>query len=167
MIAIIDGYNVIHRVPALRVNLERSLEAGRAGLIRCCQEWLTSRRDITQFWIVFDGAVSPGGESPSGASGVRVMFSGKGETADERILAVMNEVGRYSEYVAVSDDNEVVRNSRALNARTLTSAEFFGTARRKGNRARAAGAGTESDAKLSEHEQRMVNESLKREWGIE
>jgi predicted RNA-binding protein with PIN domain len=163
MVFILDGYNVIHRVPGLREHLARSLEAGRRALIQCCREWLSTRRDVSQFWIVFDGD-SLGGEGSSGAMGIRVMFSGRGETADERIISIMEEVGRYAKHTVVSDDNEVTRKAGLLGARIMTASEFVGTARRK---SRQAGVRRDDDSKVSEREQRMINESLKREWGIE
>jgi len=52
---VVDGYNVIHRVGRFKQQMERSLEAGRIALLRYCSEWRARRRDVDQFYVVFDG----------------------------------------------------------------------------------------------------------------
>ncbi|MDP6491551.1 MAG: NYN domain-containing protein [Kiritimatiellia bacterium] len=48
---IVDGYNVIYRVPRFKAQLDRSLQAGREALLRYCSEWKTRRRDIDRFYV--------------------------------------------------------------------------------------------------------------------
>lgn len=165
MIIILDAYNVVHRVPEFKKCLDVSLERGRKVLVSFCKEWLSVRRDVEQFWLVFDGQGMPGGEGAQGGRGVRVMYSAGGETADERILHLIEEVGRYSSFVVVSDDAAVARGARVLNAETMSVMSFYGTLR-KGRRQRGSESEGSADKDLSPEEKHSITESLKREWGL-
>ena len=166
MIIILDAYNVIHRVPEFKKSLGISLERGRQVLVSFCKEWLSVRRDVEQFWLVFDGQGHPGGEGGQGGRGIRIMYSAGGETADDRILHLMEEVGRYDSFVVVSDDAAVARGARVRNAQIMSVASFHATLR-SGKRRKGSRSAGHPEKDLSPKESRAITESLKREWGIE
>jgi predicted RNA-binding protein with PIN domain len=122
---IVDGYNVIHRVPRFKAHMERSLEGGREALLRYCTEWKARRRDVDRFYVVFDGDSSViGGERAASAPGVRALYSKTGETADLRIRRMLEQADRREHFTVVSDDNEVRDSARVHHMTTMSSLEF-------------------------------------------
>lgn len=166
-IAIIDGYNVIHRDAGLRGKLDKSLASARDGLIAYCRRWLSTRGDISEFWIVFDGdsSVLPWSGSPS-SSGVRVVFTRTKEDADDRILDLLRDRDHDVNYLVISCDNYVSGNAKTHGARQMPIPDFFGmlSAGKRGGRRPVED--TESTG-LSPSQEREINESLKKAWGLE
>jgi uncharacterized protein len=166
-ILVLDGYNVLHREPSLKAHFERGLEAARAALVRFCQAWMASRGDVRQFWVVFDGAGYGFDGSGGGANGVRVLYSETGETADERIVALVEELRRYSACTVVSDDREVARQSRALGAEILTVGDFCRVPQARGGSGRQRRRTSEADAQEKElpvEERRRLFDALLQVW---
>lgn len=122
---IVDGYNVIYRVPRFKAQLDRSLEAGREALLRYCSEWKARRRDVDRFLVVFDGDSSVmGGERSASAPGVRALYSKTGETADRRIRRMLEQSERNEAITVVSDDNEVRDSARVTHMHAMSATQF-------------------------------------------
>jgi predicted RNA-binding protein with PIN domain len=124
---ILDGYNVIHALPPLQRQMDRSLEAGRDALVRLCQEQAARRGQPGEVYIVFDGREGAGeewGRREQRHGRVTVMFTRKPEDADQRILRLI-ETRKRGECLVVSNDNEVANNARAFGARIVSAQEFF------------------------------------------
>ncbi|MBI4341243.1 MAG: NYN domain-containing protein [Candidatus Omnitrophica bacterium] len=122
---VLDGYNVIHAIPALARELDRSLQAAREALVRLCREYRARRGDVGRLYVVFDGADAEGGGPREDQHGVTVLFTRHGEEADERIVRLIREGGR-SRFVVVSNDAQIANNARAHGARTMSGQEFYG-----------------------------------------
>jgi len=92
---ILDGYNVIHAVPELARQLDRSLQLAREALVCFCQEARGRCGEPGQFCVVFDGrdAHAPGASEPHHGR-VTVYVTQKPEEADARILRVIERVDR-------------------------------------------------------------------------
>ena len=114
-IMILDAYNILHRVPRWRGLLEESLESAREQVLGYCRRWMATRGDVWLFCVVFDGDSSTGGLQSAGA-GIRVFFSRSGQTADDRLLAILDEFGPQFSYTVVSDDHYVRDKARLLGA---------------------------------------------------
>jgi len=87
---VIDGYNLIRRIPELR-SLERDgLEAGRDGLAQELSTYRTGKSH--KITVVFDGAESIhlGGGSEK-VAGVTLRYSARGQTADQVIQKMCRE----------------------------------------------------------------------------
>ena len=125
---VLDGYNVIHAVPELERQLDRSLEAARAALISLCAAYRARRGDIERLYVVFDGREEVGSGSVERRDGVTVLFSHRPEEADARILRVIRAEGQRGRFVVVSNDNEIANNARALGAQIISAAEFIAQA---------------------------------------
>lgn len=130
MIALIlDGYNVIHAVPELARQMDRSLEAAREALVRRCEAYRARRGDIGQIYVVFDGRDADAfGSSEQPRGRVTLCFTRAPEEADQRILRLI-EAERPGRCVVVSNDNEVFNNARAYGARVISAQEFSQPAR--------------------------------------
>ena len=139
---VLDGYNVIHAVPELARQLDRSLEAAREALLAVCRAYRARRGDIERLYVVFDGdqAYARGPQDERG--GVIALFTKRQEEADERILHLLRVDGGRSRFVIISNDNYVFNNARVHGAQVMSVAEFYArlqpsSAVRAGNRSRA------------------------------
>lgn len=113
---LIDGYNVIRRMPELAARERESLQCGREALCRMLSTAV--RRSGSQFTVVFDG--DRGGASAPGGLGVRVIFSIARETADS-VLARLAGPGK----AVVSNDREVRMAASRAGAIAITTDEFI------------------------------------------
>jgi predicted RNA-binding protein with PIN domain len=166
-IIVLDGYNVIRRIPRLQEQDRRSLEAGRDMLCRLCVNWKSKKAEVTQLVIVFDGDSSVDGVSSYQAgAGTRVVFTRTGEKADARILAIIDENPASAEYTVVSDDGEVVCKSRLLGAKVMSVPAFEDVLMVRKDPERGSSP-EEKKSSLSPAQEREITESLRKVWGAE
>ena len=118
---IIDGYNLIRQSDALRRYERFSLEAGRNALIRSVSLYKKQRgHKVT---IVFDGWQSgPVEEERDKLSGIDIIYSRKGEKADEVIKRMVKE--RAEEIIVVTSDRDIADFVSRRGGTTISSQEF-------------------------------------------
>jgi len=137
---IVDGYNLIHRTPALRPGPDRTLEQSRDKLINLLA-WAIGTGEA-RFLVVFDGATGVRDED-SGSARVEVRYSKPPDKADDLIRRLVEEkVERVDRLTVVTADLEVARHARAMGADIAMSDLFLASALGPG--AAAASAGDES-----------------------
>lgn len=163
-IMVLDGYNIIHRLPTLEGHLDRSLQAARTALVGYCTRWLSERGDVHAFYIVFDGNSEMYGWPGDGAAGVRAVFTDKGESADDRILSIVKGSGRNQRCTVVSDDRYVRENARICSSEVLSVDEFHAILTMKKSRSVAAGLRAGTKTGLTESEEREITEDLAKVW---
>ncbi len=119
---IIDGYNLIRQSDSLR-RLERlSLEEGRSELIRRIAGYRRLRGH--KMTVVFDGWMAGSAEEERlREDGVHVVYSRRGETADE-VIKRMARAERGSEIIVVSSDREVADSAVKAGGVAISSPEF-------------------------------------------
>jgi predicted RNA-binding protein with PIN domain len=118
---LIDGYNVIRRDSALRVQEAESLERGRAALLRLVAG--AARASGDPFVVVFDGARRTGGDPAGSGAQVQVIFSRPPESADDVLVRL---AGQWREgAVVVSADRTVQSAVRRAGAVAVTTDEFL------------------------------------------
>jgi predicted RNA-binding protein with PIN domain len=110
---IVDGYNV-----TIGGYGELPLEQQRARLIRGLSG--IAAQSGAEITVVFDGAERMVGLPPA-PRGVRVLFSRKGQTADEVIRALVRAEPNGRPIVVISSDNEVADGTRRHGAYPLSS----------------------------------------------
>ena len=101
---LVDGYSLLHNWPELAPGRARYSAAARDALI----QRLTLYQDAcgTPVTIVFDGSGLPGPRPAPAAPGeVEVLYSRRGQTADQIIERAAHRFGPYGEVLAVTDDN--------------------------------------------------------------
>lgn len=114
MVVLIDGYNLI--------GTERgNLEAAREALIGEITKYRSrTGHDIT---LVFDGYIDGGYGSSTLRGGVRVVYTGIGEKADQAILRMLR---RGVEAAVISSDREVQAGAWEAGAVAVDSETFWG-----------------------------------------
>jgi predicted RNA-binding protein with PIN domain len=166
-IILLDGYNVIRRIPQLQRQDKRSLDAGREMLARLCVDWKSRKPEISQLIIVFDGDSSvdalPGYQR---GPGVKIVFTETGEKADSRILAIVRQSVPAAECTVVSDDGEVARGSKFLGAKAMSVSKFHDMLTARGKSSAQKTPPDAAKSSLSPTQEREITESLKKEWGI-
>jgi len=163
---IIDGYNAIHRIPAWEQIMDAELARAREALCSYCAEWLSSRRDAEKFIVVFDGDSSVSPFSNDSYRGVRIIYTDSGETADSRIISLVEEMGSPGDAVVVSDDGEVMKRCGMAGAEITSVRKFVGVLRTSKDFGGASKGSDEADG-LTPAERNKITNDLKREWGIE
>lgn len=133
-IFILDGYNVIYRIPELTAKLEESLAAARSALAMYAADWKRSRVNA-EVIMVFDGRDSDFIDcSRTKIGGIDCVFTRTREAADDRIIRMVQNSKEPSRITVISDDNQVRNSSRAHGAR-VEYATFLQKLRKKRNKA--------------------------------
>ncbi len=119
---IIDGYNLIRQSPWLSLLDARDLEEGREALLRTLADY-RQRRPQHKITVVFDGWQGGGlRESRDVHQGMGVIYSRRGERADEVIKRLLAREGRRA--VMVSSDRELQEYADRKGATWVAAAEF-------------------------------------------
>ena len=118
MVLLIDGHNLIPRMPGVKL----SDPDDEARLIRMLQEYCRLRRKRVE--VYFDRA--PAGWTGTQQHGqVQAHFIPMDTTADAAIMARLKKMGKRAKNVTVvSSDRQVAAAARAAHARVLTAEAF-------------------------------------------
>ncbi|MFQ5603571.1 MAG: NYN domain-containing protein [bacterium] len=121
---IIDGYNLIHRVPRLSQHLAESLEAAREALIQQLKTYLLNKK--VKITLVFDGCSPPLGiDSQSYFRSLKVIFSRPPFKADPLIKNLIAKAPRKKSVLVVSDDAEIKQFAKAHQAHVISTLDFY------------------------------------------
>ncbi|NTW71540.1 MAG: NYN domain-containing protein [Eubacteriaceae bacterium] len=99
---VVDGYNIINDWPSLKKLSEHSLEEARESLIAMMQSFAKVKSLDTI--IVFDAYNNDETAKEEDVDGVKVVFSGKNQTADSYIEKLMNTINPLHEVTAATSD---------------------------------------------------------------
>ena len=119
---IIDGYNVLGVRGWKGQSSSQDIEQFREQLIQ----------DLTRYWnlkghpitLVFDAWREPNSEHREHRSGVDVIYTRRGERADQVVQRMARQFGKNC--VVVSSDLEIVATATANSALTISAKEFQG-----------------------------------------
>lgn len=165
MILIIDGYNVINRVPELRASLQEGLEQARMRLALQVATWNRIHKAYEPI-IVFDGRDRSAGGFDQRLAGIRCVFSQVTHGGDEEIIRrVRQDKARGADVVVVSDDNKVINNSRVHGALVRPSAFIMDTKALTPSRAPYRGRANVEKG-ISRKEATEIDQELKKKFGI-
>lgn len=123
---ILDGYNVIGRVPELNRQWDRNPQAAREALVAFCRGYRSRRKDLERLYVVFDGKAAYAHVLPGSSGGVTICFT-QGEEADAYIVQMIEADRDRRAFAVVSDDKELAHNVKMLGARSLCVKEFYGS----------------------------------------
>jgi predicted RNA-binding protein with PIN domain len=116
-IYILDGYNVIGKIPRLRdIKLSRGLDAARKALAMMLSD-INHNRPRIKFKIIFDGKT---GEvlnySKADLHGIECFFTKSGEEADDYIGIILMNRKDNAGVVVISGDNKVRNKCKVYGA---------------------------------------------------
>ena len=162
-ILLVDGYNVINRLPELRPSLEGGLENAQNRLALQLSAWRLSHPGFDCV-IVFDGNPRHGGPDVQRLAGIKCLFSRTPHGGDAAIIAfVRDHHGCQSEITVVSDDNYVRNNCRAHGASVEPSGfVLLRKARLSGSRVKPSSDGKGIDRKAAA----AIDRELKKKFGL-
>lgn len=127
-VLIVDGYNVINRLPDLKPASVNLLENARLQLALRVSAWGRQHPE-TECLIIFDGDRKVADGGGQNLAGVRCVFSRQAHGGDEEIIRQVREFRLKKRPVTVvSDDNQVANNCRAHGA-TIEPARFLAAPR--------------------------------------
>ena len=153
---ILDGYNVIHKIPHLAAHLNSSLENARKALANFMTTWRQTRGYNGAICIVFDGRDGIISSSEN-LCGIKCVYTKTKHAADDRIISMVRNSKNPASLTVVSSDNYVTNNCRAHGAKTQPAQFLLET----------PGSNTQqADEKLSPAAEKDINEFLKKEWGL-
>jgi predicted RNA-binding protein with PIN domain len=118
---IIDGYNVIHAIPALKKTLAHNAESSRELLIHSVSQ-LTHKKKF-RCTIVFDGTAPENSLRQSAHAPVHVIFSFP-FSADAKIKTMIEQSKQRPKLVIISSDREILNFAKACSCQTYTSKYF-------------------------------------------
>jgi uncharacterized protein len=118
---VIDGYNLIRQSPALSAQEELSLELGRDALLERLRQYKRVRSH--RITVVFDAANKPNlAEERSQQQGIRIIYSGQGETADTVIKRICRKQGE--KVLLVTTDRELASYAEGRGSVAIDSEDF-------------------------------------------
>lgn len=123
---LVDGYSLLHQWPELAPGQARHSAPARDELIRV----LTLYQDaaLTPLTIFFDGtAAPPGAPKPHSTRKVEVLFSRRGQTADQMIERAAHRFRPYGQVLAVTDDVAERETVLAMGGLASSCANFIRT----------------------------------------
>ena len=113
---ILDGYNVIYKIPELTRKLDESLETARIALAHLLSDW-RRRYSNADICIVFDGKDHEAIDASfAKISGIECVFTRTGETADQRIIKIVHSSKSPRDILVISEDNSVINSCRVHGA---------------------------------------------------
>ncbi|MDF1526409.1 MAG: NYN domain-containing protein [bacterium] len=117
---VIDGYNLIRRIPELRTLDSQDLEVGRNRLAHELSAYRAGKGH--QIIVVFDGAdsIHLGGGSEK-VAGITIRYSARGQSADQVIQKMCREGGAE---VVITGDREIIDVAKAAGV-TAVSPDLF------------------------------------------
>jgi predicted RNA-binding protein with PIN domain len=150
---ILDGYNVIRQSDFLS---RGKLEDSRAALISFLRDRKPCGSINNKITVVFDGKDDVFYRQDKGA--IEVVFA-RGESADERIKRMVEDLPNPKQAVVVSDDKDIFLFIRSLGARPMGVLEFLDKGQPKAKSIRL-----HPKAGVTHQQAARINEELKKIW---
>ena len=162
-ILLVDGYNVINRVPELRVSLDDGLQNARNRLALQVSNWGHAHPGV-ECVIVFDGEFQFSGGRDQRIAGIRCVFSLSAHGGDDELIRFVRDTkGRKSDITVVSDDNNVGNSCRAHGA-TVKPSSFIMA--RKARTPGAAGKAPADGKGIGGKAAAEIDAELKKKFGL-
>ena len=147
---IVDGYNVIHKVEALKSKL---LLIQREGLIQMIEIAAAQNKSFKDVTVVFDG--KDGVVAPSRRSAVKIIFSKK-TCADKKIKHLVESSSFARDIAVVSDDRQVRFYAGSVGAKRISVEEFLKKLKLSEKK--------KTISRLTVMEKNVINEELEKIW---
>lgn len=120
---IIDGYNVINKIPVLDEKTSISLEFARNFFISILRKFCLDKT-FNKIIVVFDSKADNFYTQKQSYGKLEVIYSFAGRDADNVIVDILRKFFKKAVISVVSDDNFVKNHSKAYSASIITVKEF-------------------------------------------
>ena len=167
---IVDGYNVIYKIPKLRAVLDKSLEKARNTLGSFLLAWKKEAGFHGKIIVAFDGQSENILDQMSSYHGITFLFSSKEEDADCMIISLLKENANSSraKITVVTDDNYIANHCRVYQAEIRSVAWLSSTeSTQKADRSTKGRNASSTQKRISRKNQQEINQYLKGIWGID
>ena len=124
---IIDGYNLIHKIPKFKNAIEQSLEHSRNSLISFLRAYQSSKNvNVT---LVFDGDnVGYTGAAELSTKRLKIIYSNSPEKADPLIKRLILKVKNKKALILVSADNDLINFCKTQGGQVISPEMFYSQA---------------------------------------
>ncbi|MDP8218197.1 MAG: NYN domain-containing protein [Candidatus Theseobacter exili] len=127
---IVDGYNLIYKIPELRKILDVNLENARNSLLQYVSGY--SQGKNLSVAVVFDGSQDESIVYPHRIQGVRAIYSPPGKKADDVIVSMAKRASKPGEIIVVTADfHTIIIRLRGMGVKFQSPQEFWRLIRRK------------------------------------
>jgi predicted RNA-binding protein with PIN domain len=120
---IIDGYNVIHKIPDIKALMETDLQSAREKFVFLLDTYFSKKRN--QVYIVFDGCNDISTFNIHSTPKIRVLFSKRYQKADILIKTLLDERKNKALTTIVSSDHEVYQYGKVSRCNVMKSEDFI------------------------------------------
>jgi predicted RNA-binding protein with PIN domain len=117
---VVDGYNLVHKIPALKALVEGGLEQARDRLVLLLADHAL-RRNLA-VTVVFDNRRGIAGTRGDSRAGVKVVFAQS--DADSYIKRMLERERSPRSWTVVTSDNSIRRHVADFGARTMLSEDL-------------------------------------------
>jgi predicted RNA-binding protein with PIN domain len=162
-IMLLDGYNIMHRLPQILSKRGASLEQRRNALAAFIAQWKKDHNYKGSMYLVFDGnnnQIKTLEQSIS--SGIKYIYSDQKEEADDKIISIIRNAKHPENITVISDDNFIANNVRSYGA-YMKPVAYLIKARKKINAAKHKG---ESEKKIDAATANRITDHMKKVWGV-
>jgi predicted RNA-binding protein with PIN domain len=150
---IVDGYNAIHHIPQLLRSQDQ-----RAALCDLLIVWKRQGNFSGSISVVFDSKKTVYGVNEASIPGVRCIYARDGRSADDQIVAMVQNSAQAKGTIVISDDQFLAKRCRAQGARVEPVGYLL-----KPRPGRAGG----NDKNINPAMVKEINDKLKKEWGMD
>jgi predicted RNA-binding protein with PIN domain len=127
-----DGYNVINKIPELKLFFPKELQRAREALI----DYIASRRTCLgpgcEIRVVFDARKgSQDFSRQQTVKGINLLFADPGQEADDLIISEVRHKHQDHNITVITDDNRIGNNIRAYHASLLSVDQYLSQVNKK------------------------------------
>ncbi len=159
---IIDGYNAINKIEALKAQRDLSLEAARLFFIKMLKDFMAEKHVFNKISIVFDSKEKALGVRKVSYGDVEAIFATHNKDADSVIVDMLKKAPSKDKIAVSSDDNFIRNHARAFGKDILSIKELEKIIMLKKGALRSKIKGKDlRNTKIKE-----INEELKKHWGL-
>ena len=153
---ILDGYNVIHKIPELASHLNAGLEEARKALANFMATWRRAHAYNGTICIVFDGRDGIVSNNQS-LCGIKCIYTKTKQEADDRIITMVKS-SRDSKTITVISDDNYVQNNCTVHGATVNAAQFLLEPSKSKTK--------QLEKEISPAAAKDINDFLKKQWGL-
>lgn len=161
-VMLLDGYNVIHRLPEIPSHKGTSLEERRNALAVFIVRWKSARKYKGTVYLVFDGQEGRTTTlEQSVLHGIKCIYSRQKEEADGKIIGIIRSASHPEHITVISDDNYIANNVRSFGAH-IKPVAYLSEVKKTGKPRGVNTSKKNIDAATAHH----ITNHMKQIWGI-